>query len=114
MKNKLVVSALLSAVFAGSASADVQFAPYLNAELYGGRTHFSGDNVNGLNGSALFVPGMRFGERFSVLPSAFFGYRQAQDVQELAGGGFLTQKAQDMGGGVKGIYDLTPAWKAKA
>lgn len=99
-----------------SVFAEVQWAPFLNLELYGGQSTFSGDNdspVSGPNGSLVFVPGMRIGERFSLLPSFSADYRKTRDVQELAGGGFLTQQQHSRGGSLKGIYAFTPAWKGK-
>ncbi len=105
--------ALLSSV-SMSVSADVQWAPFLNAEIYGGYSKFAGDNVSGPNGSLLFVPGVRLGEKTSLLPTISYAYQKTRDVKELAGGGFLTQQSQDMSGSLKGIYAVTSKWRAKA
>lgn len=107
-------SFLLASSLVSPALAEVQWAPYLNLEAYGGQSIFSGDSVDGFNGNLVFVPGLRMGESFSLLPSLAVGYRQTRDVQELAGGGFLTQEQQTRSGTLKGIYVMAPGWKAKA
>jgi hypothetical protein len=105
------------AVLSWSVSASgAQWAPYLSLEAYGGQSFFSGADespVDGFNGNFVFVPGMRFGDKLSVLPGLAAGYRQTRDVVELAGGGFLTQEQQTRSGSLKGIYVLTPGWKGK-
>lgn len=112
MKKITLAAGLIAAAGLAQARA-ADWAPYVNAELYGGRTHFSGSDVNGLNGSATFVPGFRLGDKMSILPSISYGYRRTRDVQEVAGGGFLTQQNMDVAAGLKGVYALGPAWRAK-
>ncbi|HRY28697.1 MAG TPA: hypothetical protein P5079_01520 [Elusimicrobiota bacterium] len=111
--SRTVIFAAFCGVVAASASAEFRWVPYLNLESYLGRSNFADSDVNGFNGNLVFVPGMRFGEKLSVLPTAMLGYRKSRDVQELAGGGFLTQEQQTRGLSVKGIYVLTPGWKGK-
>lgn len=92
------------------------WTPYFSAELYGGQSTFSGDSqspVSGPNGSLLFVPGFRLGPRLTILPSFSVNYRQTRDVQELIGGGFLTQKQSDQSAAVKALWALTDRWKFK-
>lgn len=72
-----------------------EWAPYLSLDVYGGQSFFSGDNespVTGPNGALLFVPAVSFSERFTLMPSVSARYQAVRDVQELAGGGFLTQE----------------------
>ncbi len=101
-----------------AATADGSFAwtPYFSAELYGGQSIFSGDSqspVNGPNGSVLFVPAFRWGPRLTVLPSFSVDYRQTRDVQELIGGGFLTQEQSKQTGALKAVWALSDRWKIK-
>jgi hypothetical protein len=109
-----IAAALLAAMAPASASAEVKWAPYLSAEVYAGSSKFDSENVSGPNGNVLFVPAMRFGENFSLLPSIGLGYRKSRDVQELAGGGFLTQEQQTRSLGLKGVRNVGDSWKAKA
>ncbi|MGQ0644435.1 MAG: hypothetical protein ACT4O3_02970 [Elusimicrobiota bacterium] len=111
---KTFVAFVLSAFAATGARAEVQWAPFLDAEVFGGRSTFSGDDVDGLNGSLRFVPGLRLSEKLSLLPALAFAYRKSRDVQELAGGGFLTQQAQTRSASLKGIHALGDSWKGKA
>lgn len=111
---KLTLTFVLLSSVSMAASADVQWVPFLNAEIYGGYSKFAGDNVSGPNGSVLFVPGVRLGDKFSLLPTMSYAYQKTRDVKELAGGGFLTQQSQDMSGSLKGIYAVTQNWRAKA
>lgn len=94
----------------------VAWTPYFSAEFYGGQSTFSGDSqspVSGPNGSVLFVPGLRLGPRLTLLPSLSANYRQTRDVQELIGGGFLTQKQSDQALAVKALWSMTDRWKIK-
>lgn len=99
---------------AGAARAEVQWAPYFNAELTGGLTRFSGNDTNGMNGSVTYVPAAKLTNRLSLLPTLGASYRKARDVQELAGGGFLSQETGRGLAAVKAIYSLSPAWRGKA
>jgi hypothetical protein len=96
------------------AGAEMQWVPFLSAEFYGGRAAFSGDDVEGVNGSLLVAPGLKVNDRLSILPVASGAYRKTRDVQELAGGGFLTQETQERSLALKGIQSLGESWKGKA
>jgi hypothetical protein len=97
------------AVFAAASSVRaVEWVPVLNAEVSGGHSRFSGDRLEGPNGSLLFVPGMRIGENFSLLPIFSADYQKARDVQELAGGGFLTVAQHSRGASLRAIQQVGP------
>jgi hypothetical protein len=116
MKRTLAAAVLLLSAASGL-RAEVKYAPYLNVEFYGGQSVFSGNDdspVSSLNGNGVFVPALRFGDKFSLLPTVALGYRRSRDVQELAGGGFLTQQQQTRSGSLKGIYAFDGGWKGKA
>jgi len=103
----------LGVVSAARVLADGTWTPYLSADVYGGISKFGKDKVDGPSGSLVFIPAVRLGDAFFLLPSVTAGYRQARDVQELAGGGFLTQEQVSYSGSLKGVYVFSPGWKAK-
>lgn len=76
--------------------------------MFGGYSRFSGERLEGPNGSLLFVPGLRFGDNFSLLPVFTADYQKARDVQELAGGGFLTVAQTSRGFSLRGIQEVGP------
>jgi hypothetical protein len=106
------ILAALSAAPAGAAA--VEWVPVLNAELYGGYSYFSGERMEGPNGSFLFVPGVSFGGKVSLLPVLSADYQKSRDVQELAGGGFLTQAQHARQASLRTIWKAAPDWKLKA
>jgi hypothetical protein len=91
----------------------VTWVPVLTAEVSGGRSRFSGDRLEGPNGSLLFVPGMSFGGGFSLLPVFTADYQKSRDVQELAGGGFLTVAQHSRGASLRALQQAGPV-KLKA
>lgn len=78
----------------------------MNLDLNAGYSRFSGDTLEGPNGSVLFVPGLRFGESFSLLPVLTADYLKSRDVQDLAGGGFLTSAQHSRGVSLRAIQDI--------
>lgn len=113
---RLHVKILSAFLFLSPWATAAEWSPYLSVDVYGGQSFFSGDNespVTGPNGAILFVPAVSFSEHFTLMPSVSARYQAVRDVQELAGGGFLTQEQQIYNGDVKGIWVLNERWRAK-
>ncbi len=113
MKRSISVNLLLCAALASWARA-VEVEPVIKVDALGGQFYFEGENTS-FSGNAdwLAAPGIKFSDRFSIIPTVTGKYRRVREVQELIGGGFLTRETLENQGAVKGLYSLNDKWKAK-
>jgi hypothetical protein len=92
----------------------LKIEPVIKLTALGGQYFFQGTNTSfSGNGDWLLAPGIRFNDKFSLIPTGVGKYRRAREVQELIGGGFLTRETLENQAIVKGIYSLSPRWKTK-
>lgn len=80
----------------------------MDLDLSGGYSRFSGARLEGPNGSILFVPSLKVGENLALLPILTADYQKSRDVQDLAGGGFITVAQQSRGASLKAIEAVGP------
>lgn len=72
---------------------EVSLVPLVKIQALGGQNYFEGKFGSfGGNASGIFSPGLRFGNRLTLLPAYTSAYRATREIQELVGGGFLTQQ----------------------
>lgn len=92
----------------------VEFEPVTRLELLGGQFFFENEHTSFAgNGNWLLAPGVKFSERWALIPSVNGKYRRVREVQELIGGGFLTRETLENTAIVKAVYSPSEAWKIK-
>ncbi len=97
-----------------SASALLKWTPVAKLDFVGGQVFFEGQSTSFTgNGNWLLVPGLKFTDKFSLIPTVSGKYRRIREVQELVGGGFLTRENFENTASVKGIYKWNDTWKTK-
>ena len=95
--------------------SETQFVPVARLDLLGGQFFFEGEHTSfSGNGDWSVTPGLKFSDRFSLLPTVMGKYRRVREVQELIGGGFLTRETLENTAILKGMYALNGRWKVKA
>lgn len=94
--------------------SEIRWTPLAKLELLGGQFFFEGQQTSfSGNGNWLFAPGIKFTDKFSLLPTLTGKYRRVREVKELIGGGFLTREVLENTAIVKGIYAVDENWKIK-
>ena len=79
-------------------SAEVRLIPVADVSVLGGQYFLEGESASlGGNVSAFVVPTINFSPKTALLPMLNFNYRGTKDVEELVGGGTLTQQSLDIG-----------------
>lgn len=80
----------------------------------GGQFFFQGENTS-FNGNADWSvsPGLKLSERDLLIPIVSGQYRRTREVQELIGGGFLTQETLDNTLGLRWVHLINADWNAK-
>ena len=95
-------------------TAAPEYIPVVNGAFSTGQWYFEGEeSALGGNASLLFVPALRYSERFSLLPFVETHYRGTRSAEELAGGNTLFQDTWETGLGVKAVHRLGNKWKVK-
>ncbi|MCR4296111.1 MAG: hypothetical protein NUW21_11305 [Elusimicrobia bacterium] len=114
MSHRPALAFLLCASLGASASA-VEVIPSAKVALMGGQFFFQGQSTS-FNGNAdwSFAPGLKLSERDLLIPIVSGQYRRTREVQELIGGGFLTQETLDNTAGLRWVRLLSPAWNVKS
>ena len=114
IKDKRFFLFLLTCALSCAGARAVEIEPVVNVSLLGGQFFFEGERTSfSGNGDWLGAAGMKFNDRFSLIPTVTGKYRRVREVQELIGGGFLTQETLENQALIKGIYTLSDRWKAK-
>ncbi len=110
----LAAALLLCACLPGRSSA-VEFVPAARVELLGGQFFFQGENTS-FNGNAdwSFTPAMKLSDRDLLIPIVSGQYRRTREVQELIGGGFLTQETLDNTAALRWVRLLSERWNVKS
>lgn len=109
-------SLLLLAVLLVAASARaVEVIPSARISVMGGQFFFQGQSTSfNANSDWSFTPGLKLGERDLLIPIVSGQYRRTREVQELIGGGFLTQETLDNTLGLRWIRLLNQEWNVKS
>lgn len=112
MRRPLVAATALCALAAPAAGAS--FVPVAGVDLLGGQYFFQGQHTS-FSGNAnwLFSPGVQLSEREALVPLVTGQYRRTREVQELVGGGFLTQESLSNTAALKYARLLSPRWNVK-
>ena len=110
---RTLLAALLCAAPVTAASA-VELIPGAKVSVMGGQFFFQGESTS-FNGNAdwSFTPGLKLTERDLLIPIVSGQYRRTREVQELIGGGFLTQETRDNTLGLRWIRLMNPEWNVK-
>lgn len=111
----MILTACLAFLFtSGRLYSEVEWVPVFQADLLGGQFFFEGEQTSfSGNGNWLFAPGMKFTDRFSLIPTINGKYRRVREVEELIGGGFLTRETLENSAMLKGLLAVSENWKAK-
>jgi hypothetical protein len=81
----------------------------------GGQFFFQGENTSfNVNSDWSFTPGLKLTERDLLIPIVSGQYRRTREVQELIGGGFLTQETLDNTFGLRWVRLLSQRWNVKS
>jgi hypothetical protein len=109
-----LLAVLLCASLSPAASA-VELIPGAKVSVMGGQFFFQGQSTS-FNGNAdwSFTPGLKLTERDLLIPIVSGQYRRTREVQELIGGGFLTQETLDNTLGLRWIRLLSAEWNVKS
>lgn len=111
---RALLVALLCVCLHADASA-VEIIPAAKLAVLGGQFFFQGDNTSfNANADWSFTPGLKLSERDLLIPIVSGQYRRTREVQELIGGGFLTQETLDNTLGLRWVHLLSPEWNVKS
>ncbi|MEQ1919254.1 MAG: hypothetical protein ABL955_08655 [Elusimicrobiota bacterium] len=111
---RFLLAVLLSASLGNAASA-LEIIPAARITVMGGQFFFQGDNTAlNANSDWSFTPGLKLSDRDLLIPIVSGQYRRTREVQELIGGGFLTQETLDNTLGLRWIRLLNPNWNVKS
>lgn len=114
MAKRTFFAALLCVRFCATASA-AEFIPAARLDLLGGQFFFQGDNTSfNANADWSFTPGVKLTDRDLLIPIFTGQYRRTREVQELIGGGFLTQETLDNTAGLRWVRLLDRRWNLKS
>jgi hypothetical protein len=102
------------ALFASAPAAGLEWVPVAKVDALGGQFWFQGENTN-FSGNAnwMFSPGLKLGPRDALIPIVSGQYRRTREVQELIGGGFLTQEVLDNAVALKWVHLFSERWNIK-
>jgi len=114
MANRFLLAVLLCACPGARASA-VEFIPSARLALLGGQFYFQGQDTSfNANADWSFTPGLKLSERDLLIPIVSGQYRRTREVQELIGGGYLTQETLDNTLGLRWVRLLNADWNVKS
>ena len=101
-------------LFSKTLYAKIEWVPVVRLQGLGGQFFFEGEQTS-FSGNADWVlaPGIKFSDRWSLIPTVSGKYQRVREVQELIGGGFLTRETFENTALLKGIYQLNESWKIK-
>lgn len=90
------------------------FVPLLKLDALGGQFFFEGENTS-FSGNADWVAGVgaKLSERDMLVASWSGQYRRTREVEELVGGGFLTQESLENTASLKYVRALSEDWALK-
>lgn len=107
-------AALLCALACAPARA-LEVIPSARIALLGGQFYFQGQNTSfNANADWNFAPGLKLSDRDLLIPIVSGQYRRTREVQELIGGGFLTQETLDNVAGLRWVRLLNEDWNVKS
>lgn len=114
MTKRALLVALLCACLRAPAAA-VEFIPAARVDLLGGQFFFQGENTSfNANADWSLTPALKLTERDLLILIASGQYRRTREVQELIGGGFLTQETLDNVLGLRWVRLLDERWNLKS
>lgn len=113
MRTRTALATAVALSCAASAAA-LSWVPVAKIDALGGQFYFQGENTS-FSGNAnwLFSPGVKLDDRNALIPLFSGQYRRTREVQELIGGGFLTQETLDNTVAVKWVHLLSQDWNVK-
>ena len=113
MVSRFRFAVLLCACPAVAAAVDV--IPAAKLALLGGQFFFQGENTS-FNGNSDWsvTPGLKLTDQDLLIPIVSGQYRRTREVQELIGGGFMTQETLDNTLGLRWVRLLSPDWNVKS
>jgi len=112
MKQFLTGLAVLC-VCCGVSAAEVKLTPVADVSLLGGQYYLDDDPSSfGGNISAYFSPVVNFSPKNAFVPVFNIDYRGTQDIDELVGGGTLTQQSLDAQATLKYVRAIG-SWSSK-
>jgi len=114
MQTRILLAILLCACLSAAASA-VELIPAAKLDVLGGQFFFQGEETSfNLNSDWSFTPGLKLSDRDLLIPIVSGQYRRTREVQELIGGGYLTQETLDNTLGLRWVRLLSPDWNVKS
>lgn len=115
MGPRALSAALLLCALAARPAAAVEVIPAAKVALMGGQFFFQGDNTSfNANSDWSFTPGLKLSDRDLLIPIVSGQYRRTREVQELIGGGFLTQETLDNTLGLRWVHLVDERWNVKS
>lgn len=106
---------LLAVILCAPPARAVEVIPSAKISVMGGQFFFQGQSTSfNANSDWSFTPGLKLGERDLLIPIVSGQYRRTREVQELIGGGFLTQETLDNTLGLRWIRLLNQEWNVKS
>jgi len=106
---------LLAVLVLAAPARAVEVIPSAKVSVMGGQFFFQGQSTSfNANSDWSFTPGLKLGERDLLIPIVSGQYRRTREVQELIGGGFLTQETLDNTLGLRWIRLLNQEWNVKS
>ncbi len=102
--------------FSTSLFCEIKITPVVQSSLLGGQYFFENESTSfGGNVNIFASPVINFSPRTALLPMVTLTYRGTKDVQELVGGGTLTQEYIDIGPfTLKFVHKFSDTVKIKA
>lgn len=93
----------------------MEVIPAARLTVLGGQFFFQGDNTSlNANSDWSLTPGFKLSDRDLLIMIVSGQYRRTREVQELIGGGFLTQETLDNTLGLRWVRLLSPSWNVKS
>ncbi len=106
---------LLAFLLLAAPARAVEVIPSAKISVMGGQFFFQGQSTSfNANSDWSFTPGLKLTERDLLIPIVSGQYRRTREVQELIGGGFLTQETLDNTLGLRWIRLLNQEWNVKS
>ncbi|MCS7151481.1 MAG: hypothetical protein NZ928_03735 [Endomicrobia bacterium] len=114
MKKRNYIFVFLS-VFFPAISFCIRIIPVVKTSILGGQYFLENESTSfGGNVNIFISPVVGFSEEHTLIPLFSFIYRGTKDVQELVGGGTLTQECLTLGPlGLKYVYKVSSSLKFK-